>query len=315
MLRTRCRTLTVLLSMVIPNVAIAQTLPTSQLVPNVAITQGLPTSQLTPTVAIAQTLPTSQPKMITIVREEVKLGRDADHAKVEAGWPAAYEKAKSPDYYLAMTSMTGAPEAWYVTAYASNAAIGDSLKREDGDAVLTAELTRLRRADAGMINSVRVLQARARTDLSYGAWPDLPSQRFFEFTWFRVRPGHEQQFEAAGKAYGASAKRAGAKSTYRVYEIVAGVPGPTYLIISSVGSYSEFDQAMTDGDKTMKGANTEEGIALQKFMLEGVVNVETQRFRVDPAQSYVPKETRAQDPAFWMPKKPAATENPTTQQQ
>ncbi len=312
MLRAGCRTSIALLSMLTPNVAIAQTMPTS-LIPNLSITQTLPASHI-PNVAIAQTLPTSQPNMITIVREEVKLGRDADHANVEAGWPAAYEKAKSPDYYLAMTSMTGAPEAWYVTAYASHAAIGDSLKREDGDAVLTAELTRLRRADADMINSVRVLQARARTDLSYGAYPDLAKQRFFEMTWFRVRPGHELQFEAAGKAYLAAAKRTGANSTYRVYEVVAGVPGPTYLMISSVGSYSEFDQVMTDGDKTMKGANTEEGMALQKFMLEGVVNVETQRFRVDPVQSYVPKETRAQAPEFWMPKKPLLPK-PTTQQQ
>jgi hypothetical protein len=284
MLRPRYRTLTVLLSMLIPNAA------------------------------IAQTLPTSQPNMITIVREEVKLGRDADHAKVEAGWPAAYEKAKSPDYYLAMTSMTGAPEAWYVTPYASHGAIGDSLKQEDGDAVLTAELTRLRRADADMITSVRVIQARARKELSSSAYPDLSKQRFFEMTWFRVRPGHEPQFETAAKAYGAAAKRAGANSSYRVYEVVAGVPGPTYLIISSVASYGEFDQSMADGDKIIKGANPEEGMALQKFMLEGVVNVETQRFRVDPVQSYVPKETRAQDPAFWMPKKPAPAKT-TSQQQ
>ena len=76
---------------------------------------------LLPGAANAQ-LPTSQPNLITIAREEVKLGRDADHAKVEAGWPAAYEKAKSPDYYLAMTSTTGAPEAWYIGAYASHAA-------------------------------------------------------------------------------------------------------------------------------------------------------------------------------------------------
>jgi hypothetical protein len=268
-------------------------------------TLALLLSVLIPCVAIAQTLPTSQPNMITIVREEVKLGRDADHAKVEAGWPAAYEKAKSTDYYLAMTSMTGAPEAWYVTAYASHAAIGDSLKREEGDAVLTAELTRLRRADADMINSVRVIQATARKDMSYGAYPDLATQRFFEISWFRVRPGHEQQFEAAAKAYGAAAKRAGTNGGYRIYEVVAGVPGPTYLIFSSVGSYGEFDQSMTDGEKIMKSANTEESTTLQKFMLEGVVNVETQRFRVDPVQSYVPKETRAQDPAFWMPKKPA----------
>ncbi len=271
----------------------------------------LPLLLLVPGAANAQ-LPTSQPNLITIVREEVKLGRDADHAKVEAGWPAAYEKAKSPDYYLALTSLTGAPEAWYVTSYTSHGAIGDSMKREDADPVLTAELTRLRRADADMINSVRVMQARARTDLSYGAYPDMAKQRFFEITWFRVRPGHEPQFEAAAKAYGSSAKRAGVTAAYRVYEIVAGIPGPTYLIFSSMTSMGELDQAMMDGDKIIKGATQDEGTALQKLMLEGVVNVESQRFRLDPVQSYVPKATRDQDPAFWTPKRPAVVK-PTQQ--
>ena len=264
--------------------------------------------------ALAQSLPTTQPNLLTIVREEVKPGRAAEHAKIEAGWPAAYEKTKSPYYYLAMISMTGPAEAWYVTPFESHAAVGDSLKREDAntDPVLSAELSRLSRADSEVLTGSRVMHARARKDLSYGAFPDLAKTRFNEITIFRVRPGHEAQFEAAGKAYGAAAKRAGVTAGYRVYEVIAGIPGPTYLIFSSVAAFSEFDQGMTDGEKTMKGANAEEGATLQKFMLEGVVNVETQRFRIDPGQSYVPKETRASDPAFWMPKKPAAPK-PTAQ--
>ena len=158
--------------------------------------------------------------------------------------------------------------------------------------MLSAELARLSRADGDVLTGLRTMQARALKDLSYGAYPDIGKARFFEMAWFRVRPGHEAQFEAAGKAYGMSAKRAGANAAYRVYEIVAGIPGPTYLIISSVGAYAEFDQAMADGDKTMKGLTADEGTLLQKFMLEGVVNVETQRFKYDPGQSYVPKETR-----------------------
>ena len=39
-------------------------------------------------------------------------------------------------------------------------------------------------------------------------------------------------------------------------------------------------------------------------MLEGVVNVETQRFRVNPVQSNAPTETRAKDPTFWNKKPP-----------
>lgn len=262
----------------------------------------------------AQPLPTSQPNLLTIVSEDVKPGRAAEHARIEAGWPAAYEKAKSTTYYLALISMTGPPEAWYITPYDSHAVMGDIMKREDADPVLSAELTRLSRADADMLNGTRTIQAMARKDLSAGAFPDLAKQRFFELTTFRVRPGHEQGFDAAAKAYGAAAKRAGATQGYRVYEIIAGGPGPTYLIISSVAGYGDFDQMVLDGQKTMKGFTAEEGAMLQKFMTDGVINIETHRFRLDPSQSYVPRETRAQDPAFWMPKRPV-TAKPTTQQQ
>ena len=78
-------------------------------------------------------------------------------------------------------------------------------------------------------------------------------------------------------------------------------------------SYADFDQMTSEGEKTMKGFTADEGTVMQKFMLEGVLNMETQRFKLDPVQSYVPKEVRAQDPAFWMPKKPAVAK-PSTQQ-
>src|SRR5256886_9912235 len=53
-----------------------------------------------PTVALAQNqgLPTTQPSLVTIIREEVKVGRTAEHARNEAGWPAAFGRVNSPDY-------------------------------------------------------------------------------------------------------------------------------------------------------------------------------------------------------------------------
>src|SRR2546425_1876083 len=46
-----------------------------------------------------------------------------------------------------------------------------------------------------VLNDSRSLQARARPELSYGAFPDLTRQRFWEITTFRVRPGHRADFE------------------------------------------------------------------------------------------------------------------------
>lgn len=256
--------------------------------------------------ALGQGLPTSQPTLVTIVREEVKVGRTADHAKHEAGWPAAYERAKSPDYYLAMASMTGPNEVWYVAPYASHAAMGESMKRDNADAVLTAELGRLSRLDGEFLNSVRVIQAAARSDLSMGDFPDLTKMRYWEITVFRVRPGHDAEFEAAAKAYRSAAQRSAPNTRWRLYEVIAGMPGPTYLVFSSVEQYGEFDRGMTDGQAIFKNATPEEIAALDKFSKEASLSTETNRFALDPTQSYVSKEVRATDPAFWSPKKPAA---------
>ncbi len=125
--------------------------------------------------------------MITIVREQVKMGRNADHSKFEAGWPAAMEKAKSPDFYLGMTSLTGENEAWFVIPWESYATVGESMKREDKDPVLSAELARLSLGDAEYVSSARTIQARARTELSVGEFPDVGKARFFQVTVWRVR--------------------------------------------------------------------------------------------------------------------------------
>jgi hypothetical protein len=256
-----------------------------------------------PALAAGQTgLPTSQPSLLYIVREEVKVGRADDHAKIEAGWPAAYEKAKSPDYYLALSTITGAQEVWYVAPYASHAALGESFKRDD-EPTLAAELARLRKADAEVVTNVRLLHARARTDLSYGDYPDLAKMRFWEITTFRVRPGHEGRFAEAAKAYGATAKRANSKVPFRIYEVMAGMPGPTYLIFGSMPAFGDFDTMLTNDEAVMKAATQEEMGTLGKFMMESVISVESQRFRLDPRQSYVSKEVRETDPAFWMPKR------------
>ncbi len=257
--------------------------------------------------AFAQTqgLPTSQPSLVTIVREEVKVGRAGEHARIEAGWPAAYARAKSPDYYLAMVSVTGPSEAWYISPSANNAAIGESMKRDAADPILSAELARLQRADGEVLNNLRTIMAVGRPELSMGTYPDLARQRFWEITTFRVRPGHEGEFDAAAKAYIAAATRSAPTTSFRTYEVIAGGLTPTYLIFSSVSAYGQFDEMFANGMKTMGGASVDERAALQKFSTDALLNGETNRFRLDPGQSYVSAETRATDPAFWNPPKPA----------
>jgi len=103
-----------------------------------------------------------------------------------------------------------------------------------------------------------------------------------------------------------ASQRAEPKTSYRVYELIAGAPGPIFFVFSSVESYAHFDDMRAAHDKTAQGFTAEERATLQKFSAEGLLSEETHRFRLDPAMSYVSQETRAQDPAFWMPKKQVA---------
>jgi hypothetical protein len=67
---------------------------------------------------------------------------------------------------------------------------------------------------------------------------------------------------------------------------------------------------LAGGEATMKAATDDERKTLQTFLADGVYSTETFRFRLDPAMSYVPKEVRDSDPAFWAPKKPMAKPAP-----
>ena len=220
---------------------------------------------------LAQALPTSQPKYMNIIREQEKLGRSADHAKHEAGWPAAYEKAKGTQTYLALTAMTGSPEVWYITPFESHAALDQATRAEQADSVLSAELDRLQKADADYLADWRSWQAAARPDLSYGSFPNVGKVRFYEISVFQVKPGYEGGFAGVAKAYAAAAGRSAPKAAWRVYEVMAGAPGGTFIVLSSLESFGEFDQMMTDGMSMMKSFTAEETIAMQKFNTDGLV--------------------------------------------
>lgn len=190
----------------------------------------------------AQNLPAEQPELLLIQIESIKLGQDGAHSQTEAGWPAAYDRASSPYSYLALATMTGRSEVWFVNPYASYAAMADSFRKEDEDPTLAAELARLYRADAEHLTDFQSIHAAARKDLSHGAFPDTTKQRFWEITTFHIRPGGAGAFEAAAKTYGTVAGRVAPNSSFRVYEVVAGAAGATYLSFSSVVSIADFDK-------------------------------------------------------------------------
>lgn len=251
------------------------------------------------TAMIAQSLPTTQPKIVQIYREQIKPGHIAAHKANESGWPAAFAQAKSPDYYLAMESMTGSPEVWFVGNFESYTAWGKAMDRDAADSTLTAATDRLQAADAEHLNGLDVLEAVAAPELSHGAFPDLNKQRFWNITVWRIRPGHDADFVATHAAYVKIATTAAPNASWRTYRVTGGMPNGTYITFSSVASFGQFDRSMAEGDAAGKAMTPQDQALFSKFFSESVINQTSNKYRLDASMSYVSPETRATDPAFW----------------
>ncbi len=249
----------------------------------------------------AQGMPTTQPGILNIFIEEVKVGMNADHRANELGWPAAFARAGSEDYYLAMVSMSGPNEVWYVSPYDSHAQEAAFMERNESDPALSAELARLWRADAEYLDDTRQVRAVARPDLSHGGFPDLAMARFWDITMFRIRAGQEGAFQEAVEAYVAAAERAGVDMSFRTYQVTAGMPWGYCMMFSSVNSYAEFDDTMAQEEMVMGAITPDEMTLMENFMSNAIQLSITNRFRLDPGMSFVAPETRAAAPDFWGP--------------
>jgi hypothetical protein len=250
-------------------------------------------------VLAAQALPTTQPKIVQIYREHIKPGHGAAHRANESGWPDAFAQAKSPDYYLAMESMTGSPEVWFVGNQESYTAWGKAMERDAANATLTAATDRLSAADAEHLDGMDILEAVAAPELSHGAFPDLNTQRFWNITIWRIRPGHDADFVQAHAAYAKIASTSAPNASWRTYSVTGGMPTGTYITFSSVASFDQFDRNMAEGEATDKAMTPQDQAMFSKFFSEGVISHVSNKYRLDASMSYVSPETRASDPAFW----------------
>jgi hypothetical protein len=244
-------------------------------------------------------------KLIRIFREEVKPGRAAAHQKNEAAWAQAFARAGYASHYVAMTSMTGLPEAWFIEPHDSFASIEKVDQEMEKNAALVAEVEALSAKDGDLLSSFRGLIARYREDLSYRPSPvGLGKVRYVGVFSERVKPGYRRDYEESVKLDVAAYTKAGITNERWIgYSVAAGSPGGLYLYFAPMAALAAGD---VDNEKVYEEAMGERGRARQtEITRQGVLSTEFQLFEVSPKMSYLPKEVTGVDPDFWTPK-PAA---------
>lgn len=267
---------------------------------------GVTCLALSAAAGLAAEEPPPPPKVLQIYREEVKPGKGPAHEKIEAGWPRAFAKADWPTHYLAIVSLTGPSEAWFAAGYESFEAWEKDQNAIDKHPTLKPEFDRLTEKDGELLSGGRGIVEVYREDLSRNPNVDLSKVRYFRISTFRVRPGHDGDFTDAVKIVKGAYDKLGSSVSWAIYQVSAGMPGPTYVVWIPMRSLSESDAAMKIS-KALQEAEGEDGQkALMKAASDGYINIETNIFAVNPGMSYPPKEFVAKDPAFWAPKPAAA---------
>jgi hypothetical protein len=251
----------------------------------------------------AQQTPPPPPRLLQIDREEVKIGRAAAHEAFEVQWPAAFRRAKSTNYYLAVTSVTGAPEAWYIAPADNYAALEAFDKEIDKTPGLRAELQRLSAGDAEMLTGWRQMIAEYRPELSLPGTPvNIGTMRGFSITTTRLRPGHGADWKEMRTILRDVYTKAGIDSHNALYQVVRGVNTPTYIGLNPFRSLAEMDARAAMGPKIDSAWTAEQRARYDKLTADAVITVETETFMFSPKMSYVGEQTIAADPEFWTSK-------------
>jgi hypothetical protein len=242
------------------------------------------------------------PAVLQIIRESIKEGHSAAHEKVEADWAGALRKHNVSFHSLALTSMTGPGEAWFLVAYPSFAAV------EQGDQelhkpALKAEIDTLDARDGELRSNSRSMYAVYRKDMSYR--PDLVNvgkTRYFGVTAFRLKLGQTGDFEAGSKKFIAAHEKAGLKAPAVAYQVIAGAPADLFLFFEPMESLKMVDEMPTQDKAVAEAMGNEEFQRMMKGAGDVFTSIEYSLFAVNPRMSYVSKDTEDVDPAFWRPK-------------
>lgn len=257
-------------------------------------------------VTILPALAQGPPPVLQILRETLKEGKSAPHERTEAEYVQAFRKSKSEGYYLAVSSLSGVNEVWFLAAYPSFAA-AEKTRAEARQEPLKGELEAAEEHDGALREASRTLWAVYRPDMSYKADKlSVAKTRFLSVGTYRVRLGHEAEMMAAAKAILNGYEKAGFTEPLLCYQVVAGAPAGTYLFLAPMETLKTMD-GMPARQAALRQAMGGEGY--QKLMQgagETFLTVENALFEVSPGMSYMSQETISADPGYWTPK-PAGT--------
>ncbi|HZE64908.1 MAG TPA: hypothetical protein VE056_13575 [Pyrinomonadaceae bacterium] len=259
---------------------------------------------------IAQTPPTMHgpPKVLYIVREDIKPGMMPAHNKHSANFATIFAKLQTPNHRLALVPVAGSEnEVVYLTGADTFAELEGILQATDkkmGAATGTtkAELARLQGEAPLLHAAMRDMLAIYRPDLSFNPGVVLPQMRYFSITTIRLRPGKDSEYsDYIKQLMNVARDKAKVDNVHlAIFQVISGTAGGTYLVFRPMKSLGELDDPAAMRVRAAMSDNMRKDA--DKTVSDTVMSSDTSTYWLTPEMSYVEKEFAALDPAFWNPK-------------
>ena len=257
---------------------------------------------------IQEAAPAPVPKVLMVVREQIKEGREAAHAKAEEAWPRIFSKGNVTTHYVGMTAESGPSEAWFLEPYDSFGGM-EKARGEIEQSPLAADLEVANVQDGELRTGSRTLLAVYRGDLSFHpaeAMSSLPKCRHMGVIVLRIKYGHDADLAQIAKLLIDGDEKSNSDQPVLTYQAISGGPSGTYLIFSPMDSLAHMDAAPARLAAARQAMGERNRQRLDALAPEVVQSSESLLFAFNPRMSYVSKEFAAGDPEFWNPKPASA---------
>ncbi len=246
---------------------------------------------------------TPPPKVLVLYREFLKPGKGgATHEKSESAFVQAVTKAKWPQHYIAMDSLSGRARSLFLFAYDSFDAWEKDTLATQKDASLSAALDKAAVADGDLLSDMDATVLTYREDQSLRAPVDIAHMRYFEISLFQVRAGHGKDWDNLVKLVMAAYEKV-PEVHWATYQVAYGQqPNSTYVVFGPLKTASEIDLE-SEQDKAFVAAMGEDGMKkLSELEAGAIESRQTNLFVFNPRMSYPPDAWVKANPDYWKPK-------------
>ena len=243
------------------------------------------------------------PKFLNMVHQELKPGRIGAYDELEMSIARIYNRESIPVFWVTLESITGPPEVLYLNLYDSSEEMAKGTDALSAGLAAHPELVQMqdRLLQENTSNSTTVLAVR-RDDMGYRANTiEFSKMRALRLSTVFAHPGYERAFMETEWSLSEASEKVHAQSAWAVYEVVAGLPEPAFVIVTPMQSLREIDDLFMTSESLKK----EERGALQQHLQElarvAYGTSDTRLFSVAQKLSHVSKKFAVGDTDFWAP--------------